>query len=281
MQNLHLLHSLTLFHDLLHLPVYKNLSALLADDGTDTVRFIDRYAEFVAELYRTTGYGASTPHTTSSFSKTIIPLAHPDPQKLADLYGYTREHEKIIANTTALLAGKPAVNILLYGDAGTGKSSTIKAIANEYRNKGLRLIEVKKSQLHLIPTLIEQLAENPLKFILFIDDLSFTENDSDFAALKTILEGGAAAAPEMSSQPRRRRRQHSCGDDARYSPCRTYRMAGEDCRMTDQRLPSSSHTRLSASSPALSETTPFLQPTSASTRSGQPSTVNEPNPDRF
>jgi len=88
-----------------------------------------------------------------------------------------------------LLSGKPAVNVLLYGDAGTGKSSSVKAIANEFAADGLRLVEVKKNQLYQIPALLDSLAQNPLKFILFIDDLSFSANDDNFAALKAILEG--------------------------------------------------------------------------------------------
>jgi predicted AAA+ superfamily ATPase len=81
------------------------------------------------------------------------------------------------------------VNVLLYGDAGTGKSSSVKAIANEFAADGLRLVEVKKNQLYQIPALLDSLAQNPLKFILFIDDLSFSANDDNFAALKAILEG--------------------------------------------------------------------------------------------
>lgn len=83
----------------------------------------------------------------------------------------------------------PANNVLLYGDAGTGKSSAVKAIANEFAPDGLRLVEVKKNQLYQIPDLMDKLAANPLKFIFFIDDLSFTANDDNFAALKAILEG--------------------------------------------------------------------------------------------
>ena len=81
------------------------------------------------------------------------------------------------------------MNVLLYGDAGTGKSSSVKAIANEFAADGLRLVEVKKNQLYQIPALLDSLAQNPLKFILFIDDLSFSANDDNFAALKAILEG--------------------------------------------------------------------------------------------
>ena len=119
----------------------------------------------------------------------LTPVKYPDPQRLDQLPGYEREREKVIANTKALLAGQPANNVLLYGDAGTGKSSSIKAIANEFAAEGLRLVEIKKNQLYQLPELMDSLAANPLKFILFIDDLSFTANDDNFAALKAILEG--------------------------------------------------------------------------------------------
>ena len=119
----------------------------------------------------------------------LVPVKHPDPQQLEQLPGYEQERQKVIANTRALLAGMPANNVLLYGAAGTGKSSTVKAIANEFAADGLRLVEVKKNQLYQIPDLMDKLAANPLKFVLFIDDLSFTANDDNFAALKAILEG--------------------------------------------------------------------------------------------
>ena len=96
-------------------------------------------------------------------------------------------------NTKALLSGKPAANILLTGDAGTGKSSTVKAIVNELCDSGLRILEVRKEQLHAIPKILDELNSNPLKFILFIDDLSFTKDDDNFSALKAILEGSVSA----------------------------------------------------------------------------------------
>ena len=122
----------------------------------------------------------------------IVPVSHPDVQPLEQLFGYEREQEMIIRNTEALLSGSGASNMLLYGDAGTGKSSTIKAVAARYADQGLRLIEIKKSQLVRIPKILEELSSNPLKFILFIDDLSFSENDDSFAALKATLEGSVA-----------------------------------------------------------------------------------------
>ena len=123
----------------------------------------------------------------------LVPVRNPDSQRLSGLFGYNRERSLVLRNTQALLEGKPASNMLLYGDAGTGKSSTVKAVANELRDRGLRLIQAQKGHLHHIPALLDSLADNPLKFIIFIDDLSFESNDRDFTALKTILEGSVAA----------------------------------------------------------------------------------------
>ena len=123
----------------------------------------------------------------------LVPVEHPDPQQLSELYGYEAEREKLIKNTQALLQGLPANNVLLYGDAGTGKSSTVKALANAYQDQGLRLIQVEKSRLRHIPALLDTLSGLPLKFILFIDDLSFASDDRDFTALTTGLEGSVAA----------------------------------------------------------------------------------------
>ncbi len=149
----------------------------------------DLYAVRVREVGQK-GYGIFAKyHVFTVENGMLTPVKYPDPQRLDELPGYERERQKIIANTEALLAGSPTNNVLLYGDAGTGKSSAVKAIANEYHAQGLRLVEVKKNQLYQIPDLMEQLAANPLKFILFIDDLSFTANDDNFAALKAILEG--------------------------------------------------------------------------------------------
>ncbi|MBQ9346835.1 MAG: ATP-binding protein [Oscillibacter sp.] len=143
------------------------------------------------------GYGMfAHSHVFTLSEGKLLPVRHPDPQTLDELPGYEPEREKIIANTEALLNGRPANNVLLYGDAGTGKSSTVKALVNEYADRGLRLVEVKKNQLYELPALMDELAENPLKFILFIDDLSFTANDDNFAALKAILEGSAGGRAE-------------------------------------------------------------------------------------
>ena len=123
----------------------------------------------------------------------IVPVLNPDKTSLSELIGYEREKKIIVENTKALLEGRAAANILLTGDAGTGKSSTVKAVANEFCKDGLRIIEVQKEQLRAIPVILDELSENPLKFILFVDDLSFLNNDDSFSSLKAILEGSVSA----------------------------------------------------------------------------------------
>ena len=123
----------------------------------------------------------------------IAPVRRPDPILPGDLTGYQRERDLVFGNILALLAGRPAANMLLSGDAGTGKSSTVKAAGNALHSQGLRVIELHRGQIRHLPALLDELAENPLKFILFIDDLSFQEGDEGYNALKAALEGSAAA----------------------------------------------------------------------------------------
>ena len=96
----------------------------------------------------------------------------------------------------ALIEKRPALNTLLYGDAGTGKSSTVKAIANHFYDKGLRLIELRRDQLCYLPLVMGKISGNPLKFIIFIDDLSFGSSDDSFSMLKAALEGSASSTAE-------------------------------------------------------------------------------------
>lgn len=160
---------------------------------TEKLDFSQIYADRIHQINQF-GYGIySRYHVFVIRDGVIVPVEYPDSIKLSQLSGYERERGEVIDNTLALLKGRPANNVLLYGDCGTGKSSTVKAIANEYYTQGLRLIELKKKQLHEIPAIVETISKNPLKFIIFIDDLSFTEDDDDFAALKAILEGSVSS----------------------------------------------------------------------------------------
>ena len=123
----------------------------------------------------------------------LHPIEKPDAIRLSDLKKYESQRKQIVDNTRAFIAGHPADNALLYGDRGTGKSSTVKALLNEYAN--LRIVQVDKKDVACLPTLYKTLSESPLKFIIFIDDLSFGENDEGFGILKKVLEGSVCGRP--------------------------------------------------------------------------------------
>lgn len=155
----------------------------------------------ISEFYRnilsslsTKGYGIFAKYRAFKVKNgELIPVKNSDSQTVEQLYGYARERNQVIENTRALAEGKPASNVLLYGDAGTGKSSTIKAAANAFYDRGIRLIEFDKYQLSEIPAIIDKLSSSPLKFIFYIDDLSFEANDDAFSSLKGILEGNVTS----------------------------------------------------------------------------------------
>lgn len=138
----------------------------------------------LGEVFRVNGAGALTP------------VENARPVALSDLVGYESQKALLLENTLAFLDGKHANNVLLYGDAGTGKSTSIQAIAGEYAPKGLRLIELYKHQFSLIPHILARIKSRNYRFILFLDDLSFEENEVEYKYLKAVMEGGAEAAPE-------------------------------------------------------------------------------------
>lgn len=123
------------------------------------------------------------------------PVLNRDPITFEGMFEYKDEQTMVIRNTEQFLAGLPANNVLLYGDRGTGKSSTVKALVNRFGPKGLRLIEISKSQLLDLQKIMAQLKDRGLKYIIYIDDLSFAEQDSQYAALKAVLEGGLSLTP--------------------------------------------------------------------------------------
>jgi predicted AAA+ superfamily ATPase len=125
----------------------------------------------------------------------LVGIAYPDPITLDDLAGYTLQREALIRNTKALLAGYPALHVLLYGSRGSGKSSLVKSLLHEFGDRGLRLVEVAKSELNALPEIADRLRDVPQKFILFVDDLSFEEDDDAYKALKVVLEGNLTARP--------------------------------------------------------------------------------------
>lgn len=126
----------------------------------------------------------------------LIGVQNPDSITLEKLVGYHWERQQVVDNTTDFLAGYPANNVLLYGDRGTGKSSTVKALVNDFGHQGLRLVEISKQYFAHFPTIVGQLAERPQHFILFIDDLSYEEHEVEYKELKALLEGGVETTPK-------------------------------------------------------------------------------------
>ncbi len=123
-------------------------------------------------------------------------ISRPDPVRLAELVAYEREREPLLRNTERFLAGLPAHHALLYGLPGTGKSSTVKAVLNEYADDGLRLVEVTKEDLSELPRVLDALRGRGPRFVLFIDDLSFEEHEVEYKALKALFEGSVEEPPE-------------------------------------------------------------------------------------
>ena len=167
-----------------YLPKYDIEGANLLEEYKQRTKNIEKY-----------GYGIFASNCMFSVNENgeILPIESADNTSIDSFIGYKTERQKVIDNTLAFLQGRPAANILLYGDAGTGKSSTVKAVANHLFESGIRLVEIRKNQLLLLPKVMGEISKNPLKFIIFIDDLSFNQNDDNFSMLKATLEGSASA----------------------------------------------------------------------------------------
>lgn len=123
-------------------------------------------------------------------------VRHPHPIRLADLENIDDQKARIVANTRQFVADQPANNVLLTGSRGSGKSSLVKAVLNEYARKGLRLIEVDKDDLVHLQDIVDLLEGRPERFIIFCDDLSFEAGETAYKALKSVLDGSVAAPPD-------------------------------------------------------------------------------------
>lgn len=158
-------------------------------------------AQELAAYHRQTGYGVFAAYVafrwgTAAAEPGLEGITHPDPFNFAQIIGLRRELDIITENTEHFVAGFTANNMILYGDRGTGKSSVIKALLHTYVEKGLRLIELPKSRLGDFNLLLEQLAGQKQRFIIFVDDLSFEETEQEYKALKTVLEGTLEVRPQ-------------------------------------------------------------------------------------
>ncbi|MDP5018549.1 MAG: ATP-binding protein [Dolichospermum sp.] len=153
--------------------------------------------EDLAAYYRQHGTGLFAQYRAFRWQGgRLVGIAYADSVKLSTLVGYEWQKDALVKNTEFLLSGETALHVLLYGSRGSGKSSLVKALLNEYNHRNLRLIEVSKSELPDLPKIVEQLRGVPQKFIIFVDDLSFEEDDDTFKAMKVVLEGNLTARPE-------------------------------------------------------------------------------------
>lgn len=161
----------------------------------------ERMKETLTEFYREYGVGKLGLHKSfrvlmEGNSVQIVPILNIAHVRLSDLVGYEIPKQKLIDNTEAFVSGRKANNCLLFGDAGTGKSSCIKAIANEYYTRGLRIIEIYKHQFQALNEVISQIKNRNYRFIIYMDDLSFEDFETEYKYLKAVIEGGLERKPE-------------------------------------------------------------------------------------
>ena len=162
-------------------------------NGRAMLPLTDNWAEHIEDLkafHKTNGYGMFAKFVAFTWrNEEFVPITAIDSIRLTDLKNYEVQRGKVVDNTFAFISDLPANNVLLYGDRGTGKSSTVHAILNEYRDRGLRMIEISKSDINDLTMIREKITDSPMKFIIFIDDLSFDNHDDSFGELKAALEG--------------------------------------------------------------------------------------------
>lgn len=157
----------------------------------------EKIAEIFIEHYKKFGYGDIAVYRAFRWENKLVGIRHFEKILLEDLIGYAHQKELLIKNTKAFLAKKPANNVLLVGARGTGKSSGVKALVNEYYSEGLRLVQITKPQLKNLPEIMDELRKFAGKrFIIFLDDLSFEESEAEYKYLKSSIEGGVESRPE-------------------------------------------------------------------------------------
>ena len=184
--------------------VLEKLTGLLGPEFAPVLEELPRWqagADFdfdgLTAFYREHGAGLFARYRAFVWTDgALIPVHEPDCPDEEEMMGYTLQRDQVIANTRALLEGRRVNDVLLYGDSGTGKSATVKCLLSVPDFGNLRLIEVQKEGLREMPALIRSLRGRQQKFILFIDDLAFDQDDNTYSVVKTILEGGLEKRPD-------------------------------------------------------------------------------------
>ena len=192
-----------LFGDLKILNIYKPTVENKNEAYNELIRRLERVNDAAEitytfiEHYKRYGYGDIATYRAFRWDGKLIGVRHFEKIQLDDLIGYALQKELLTGNTSAFVGGKPANNVLLVGARGTGKSSSVKALVNEYYSKGLRLLQITKPQLKFLPEIMDALRKFLSKrFIIFLDDLSFDESETEYKYLKSAIEGGVESRPE-------------------------------------------------------------------------------------
>lgn len=182
----------------------KNVSTMVQDISAQIEKAIDENEIFtiITTFYKQYGVGmfglnkAFHIQSTQNQPLTFLPINNMDRVVLSDLIGYELQKEMLIENTKAFVEGRNANNALLYGDSGTGKSTSIKAIVNEFYKDGLRMIEIYKHQFKDLSNIIALIKNRNYRFIIYMDDLSFEEFEIEYKFLKAVIEGGVETKPD-------------------------------------------------------------------------------------
>jgi predicted AAA+ superfamily ATPase len=157
-------------------------------------KLVDRFAPGIVDLPDFNTYLAFRWEKEGSAGK-LQPISHPHLFDLSDLVGIERIQREVMRNTSQFVAGLPANNVLLWGERGCGKSSLVKGLLQPFSGQGLRMVELKRWDIMSLPSIISLLRDQPFRFILYCDDLSFDEGEGDFRALKTLLDGDIEERP--------------------------------------------------------------------------------------
>lgn len=152
--------------------------------------------QYMMDYYYVAGCGDMARYAGFYWNGNLVGIADHDPIQLSDLIGYDNQKEILIKNTETFIKGKKANNVLLYGDRGTGKSSSVKALLNKYAAEGLRMIELSKYQLGDFSKIIRLIRQRGQRFIIFMDDLSFEDFETEYKHIKALIEGGLETKPE-------------------------------------------------------------------------------------
>lgn len=162
----------------------------------------EEFFDLVTMFYKKYGVGkfglnkAFRVQHNANDSVELIPITNTEEVRLSDLVGYEAQKKKLVENTEAFLAGRKANNVLMFGDSGTGKSTSMKALLNEYYDQGLRVIEIYKHQFQDLSSVIATIKNRNYRFIIYMDDLSFEEFEIEYKYLKAVIEGGLEIKPE-------------------------------------------------------------------------------------